>query len=301
MPTDVTDCALRPSDEPFVELFRTTPANTVCPNFFVLDHARGCGFAPWCRYCYLKDGTYDARPAAFNDTGRLLAELSAWIAGDEHEVYLVNAGNLSDSFVFESARPLAGAMIELFRREAEAKGKPHTLLFVTKGADAEGAALAECPPCRNVIVSFSVNAEDAAREHEAGAPPPAARLAFAQRLKDAGWRVRIRIDPMIHGFDYADTFAAVRRLAPERVTLGTLRADPPLIPRLPADLRPPLCEPEVEGTIWRYGRAMRQAMYARAVDALRDVTSIGLCEESPEVWEALGLDRAHETCNCNPV
>lgn len=292
-------CRCVPSTEPFIELFRTTPTNTVCPNFFVMDHARGCGFTPWCRYCYLRDGTYDARPTAFSDVDRLVAEASAWIARDDHEVFLVNAGNLSDSLAFEGARPVAGALVEAFR-EAERRGAPHTLLFVTKGAAREAAALLSMPPCANVVVSFSVNAGDAARAHERGAPPPSQRLATARRLKDAGWRIRIRMDPMIHGYDYAEVADAVASLSPERVTLGTLRADPPLVPKLPEDLRAPLCPPEVEGTIWRYAPAMREAMYRAAAERLRGVASLGLCEETPAMWDALGFDRANATCNCNP-
>ena len=39
---------LRPRSTRFVELFRTTPPKTVCPNFYVLSHANGCAFQPHC-------------------------------------------------------------------------------------------------------------------------------------------------------------------------------------------------------------------------------------------------------------
>ena len=44
---------LRKRKTRFVEIFRTTPAKTVCPNFFVLTHANGCAFTPECSYCFL--------------------------------------------------------------------------------------------------------------------------------------------------------------------------------------------------------------------------------------------------------
>jgi len=300
MSADAAPCRPSPPGHRFLELFRTTPANTVCPNFFVLDHAHGCTFRPLCRYCYLKDGVYDMTPFAYGDRAALLAEVSAWIADDGHEVFLANAGNLSDSFAFEDRRPLAADLVDLFRREAEAAGKPHTLLFVTKGARREAAALDGLAPCRNVIVSFSVNAAEAARDHERGAPAPAERLDFAARLQEKGWRVRVRLDPMMVGYGYGEVVEDLRRLAPERVTLGTLRADPPLAPRLPESLRRPLSPPEAKGGLWRYPRADRLALYGPAVEGLRGTATLALCEETPDVWLALGLDPERKACNCLP-
>ena len=49
-----TACGCRERKGRFVEMFRTTPARTVSPNFFVLAHASGCSFSPRCSYCYLK-------------------------------------------------------------------------------------------------------------------------------------------------------------------------------------------------------------------------------------------------------
>ena len=56
----------------FVELFRTTPPRTVCPNFYVLRHANGCLFKPLCTYCYLKSSFwYLDRPHVFTNTREL--------------------------------------------------------------------------------------------------------------------------------------------------------------------------------------------------------------------------------------
>jgi spore photoproduct lyase len=295
-------CALEASKGPFVDLLRATPSKTVCPNFYALDHARGCTFDPLCEYCYLKDPYYDhGRTRAADNFEDMLAELRVWLAKDNLETCVANAGNLSDSLAFESFRPLMGRLVELFRDEAEAKGRPHTLLLVTKGGMRECAALFGREPCANIIASFSVNAPEAQAAHEKGAASIPDRLRAARKLKDAGWRVRLRVDPMILGYDYAWIADEAARLAPERVNLGTLRADPSMYPVLSPALRAPLVPAPLEEGAYalaRYPVATRLALYAPVADRLRDVCSLGLCEETPEVWDALGFDRANASCNC---
>lgn len=291
--------ALRERKGKFVDIFRTTPTNTVCPNFFVLSHANGCLFQPQCSYCYLKSSFwYLTQQQAFTNLDEMEQEVADWIARDELESYVLNSGNLSDSLVFEDVRPMVTRLMEVFRREAEAKGRPHTLLLLTKGGAHECRPLTECPPCRNVVVSFSINSPEAARQHERGAAPAEERLATAKTLKSLGWRLRIRIDPMIEGFDYSWTIQQVAELRPERVTLGTLRAEANLPKFVAQDLFAALEAPANPKGLARYPKDRRLAIYRQAVDKLREVCSIGLCEETADIWLALGLDTEAKSCNC---
>jgi len=147
-------------------------------------------------------------------------------------------------------------------------------------------------------VSFSVNSPEAARDHERGAAPVEDRLAAARRLKDAGWRVRMRLDPMILGYDYGWIIQQVRGLGPERVTLGSLRAEPNLPKYVEDGLFDDLVPPPTPKGLARYPKDTRLALYRQAVEALRDICPIGLCEETPDIWDALGLDKAAKSCNC---
>lgn len=293
------DCECCPNPEKYLALLRTTPVKTVCPNFYLLDHARGCNFD--CSYCFLRDIEYNRKERRiFSDKDALLAELTEWLKHDDLETFLANAGNMTDSLSFENARPLWGDLVEFMRENAEKRGRPHCLLVVTKAGPSLCGAFFERPPCKNIIISFSINAPEAAEKHEQGAATPEERLEAARRLKEQGWRVRIRLDPMIKGYDYDWVIGQIRELAPERVTLGTLRADPTLMPEVDGlDIFRELEKPEPD-SIGRYPLTERLAMYRPAVDALKDVTSVGLCEETEDVWDALGLDRVNKTCNCNP-
>jgi len=283
----------------FVDIFRTTPTDTVCPNFYVLSHANGCTFAPLCAYCYLKSSFwYLAAPQVFTNTRQLLDEARAWLGRDGLESYMLNTGNLSDSLGFEEHRPLIAQLIEIFRAEAEAKGRKHTLLIVTKGGRKECDSLLQSKPCRNVIVSFSVNSPDAARKYESGAATVADRLAAARQLKSMGWRIRMRIDPMIAGFDYEWIVEQVAQLGPERITLGTLRADHSLPRYVNQSLFDELEPPAKAKGLARYPKAVRLALYHPAVKKLKSIAPIGLCEETPDIWDALGLDTDAKQCNC---
>jgi len=288
---------LRERRNKFVEIFRTTPPKTICPNFYVLAHANGCTFEPRCSYCYLKSSFWFlGKPQAFSNTDKMLREVRRWIRRDNLESYVLNTGNLSDSLVFEEARPLFVKMIELFREEAG--GRPHTLLIVTKGGTRECEPFFTVEPCANVTISFSVNNPEAAKMHEKGAAPVKDRLAAAAKLKKLGWRVRMRIDPMILGFDYGGIIESVRKLRPERVTLGTLRAEcnlPKFVGKgLFADLEPPADRKSLA----RYPFKTRVAMYRQAVDALKGICPVGLCEELEKVWDALKLNKDAKPCNC---
>jgi spore photoproduct lyase len=199
---------------------------------------------------------------------------------------------------FERVRPLTAQLVELFRAEAEAKGRRHALLLVTKGGLRECQPFLGLAPCRNVIVSFSVNSPEAARDHERGAAPVEGRLEAARQLKSTGWRVRMRIDPMLLGYDYAWLIEQVRALGPERVTIGTLRAEPNLPKFVENGLFDALEPPTGKKGLARYPREQRLALYRQAIEALRGTCPIGLCEETPDIWDALGLDKAAKSCNC---
>ena len=147
---------LRSRSSRFVEIFRTTPPRTVCPNFFVLAHANGCGFNPMCAYCYLRSHfSIPARGVAFSNTETMLEEVRKWIATDGLESYVLNTGNLCDSLVFEETRPVVDSLIRIFRDVAA--NRPHCLLIVTKGGMKECRVFFENDPCDRVIISFSLN------------------------------------------------------------------------------------------------------------------------------------------------
>lgn len=291
-------CVSKPRKSRAIRLLWKGPRKTVCPNFNLFAHADGCGFSPMCSYCFLKSSlSFLSKPAVYSNVAEMERQVMNWLRRERLDSYVLNTGNLSDSLVFERGRPFIGRVVELFREHAEKRGLPHTLLLVTKGGTKHIRPLLERRPCRNVIVSFSVNCAETALDHEKGAPRPANRLKAARMLKAAGWRVRIRIDPMIRGYDYGPLVRQVAALRPERVTVGSLRAEKNLVHRVPPEILNGLVLARGED-MRRYPIRERLAMYRPAVERLRKVCGVALCEETPEVWDALGLDKEAKRCNC---
>ncbi len=281
----------------FIRKLYTQPPKTVCPNFYLLAHQAGCMFEPQCSYCYLRStfGYLDG-PEAYTNLDQMEHEIRNWIARDDLDMFMLNAGTMTDSFSFETTRPMVAWLVEIFREAA--KGRPHTLLFVTKGGRRVCQALYEVAPCENVIVSFSVNHPLAAHRLESGAATVEDRLQTAREVKDLGWRLRMRIDPMILGYDYSDVARQVRDLKPERVTLGTLRADPDLLRYVHDGTFDELTSQRDVKMMSRYPLESRLELYRQAIAALGDVCPIALCEEGPEAWDTLGLDKETRLCNC---
>jgi len=284
----------------FVELFRTTPAQTVCPNFYVLRHANGCRFQPTCSYCYLKSSFwYLDHPHVFTNKEDLFREVRAWIRRDDLESYVLNSGNLSDSLAFETDRPLTEELVLLFKEHAEKAGRPHSLLVVTKAGLEPCRPLMTQAPSRNVIISFSFNCAEAAARLESGAAPIEERIEAARKLKSFGWRLRIRLDPIVRGFDYRAMASQIRQLDPELVTLGTLRAERGLRRFLPRNLAVGLEQNEDPRGLDRYPQPERIALYRQVADLIGPRIQVGLCEETREVWEGVLGDWRNSRCNCS--
>jgi len=151
------------------------------------------------------------------------------------------------------------------------------------------------------IVSFSINAVEVSKRFENGAPSVSDRLEAAALCKDAGYPIRIRLDPMIpiEGWQvmYEHTVGEINILKPERVTLGALRYFPVakvFAGKLGRDVSvfDYAVERSVDGRL-RVPRLLRLEMYRTALKRLEVPT--GVCKETREVVRLLGLN---QICNC---
>ncbi|MCX6096692.1 MAG: hypothetical protein NT125_08315 [Candidatus Bipolaricaulota bacterium] len=265
---------------PFVRRFTKTPEGVLCPHFYELVLSNGCPYA--CAYCYLQL-TFRGKtgPTLFTNSW---AAVEAALNASQPGVY--NTGELGDSLAV--CPPLLDSALGFFEDQTD-----KYLLLVTKSGNIE--PLLKRHPSPQVIVSFSVNAALAAERYEHGAPSVSVRLAAARKLRDSGWRVRVRIDPVIvHlGLDrYEDLCKRVKRVAPERVTVGTLRQYPGLHNFSHLAPREGLA-PSADGRL-RYTEAVRIETYRQLASWLGSEPA--LCKETFEVWSTLGWEPAG--CNC---
>lgn len=264
----------------FVRMFTKTPPGVVCPQFFELILSNGCPFG--CSYCYLQlTFRGNKRPVLFsNNWNTIERELDAAGAG------VFSTGELADSLAV--IPPNLERALDYFSRHQN-----KYLLLVTKSTNVD--LLLSRKPSDQVIVSFSVNADAAAVGFERLCPSPARRLEAAQVLKSRGWRVRIRLDPVITevGLErYRQVCQEIARLQPERVTVGTLRQYPGLHNFAPSAPRRGLVRSD-DGRM-RYPLDMRVKIYEQLACWLGFEPA--LCKETEEVWRRLGWN--WRGCNC---
>lgn len=281
--------------------FPSKPTDVVCPHFMEIAWSWGCPFN--CAWCYLK-GTYrffdknhlGRVPMHFKDRGVIAKELISFLRLDI-PAEILNAGELSDALMGESLDPPFSKWLMAYM-----KGSRHKVMFLTKGLQVKNFLENEWQ--ENVIMSWSLNGEKVAKRWEHLAPAPIQRLEAAKKVADAGYEVRLRIDPMvmIEGWrpDYAKLIDEVfKRLQPERITLGCLRG-------LSSTIR------NVKDKSWlqyldetsSWGRKpsfkKRLALYRGVMDYLASYgfNKVGFCKDTLAMWHQLGLDFKEIACNC---
>jgi DNA repair photolyase len=224
---------------------------------------------------------------------------SAPSAESADKPFLLNAGELADSLAFPPEdNPHIRMLLDAFG-DAATNPYDHKLLLVTKAGNVEAVAhLARVDVSRNVIVSFSLgNACAGEFEPHWDASHRIIGMAWAAA---AGYRVRVRIDPLIahprapytareHARGLAEILASASSAqsaegrCPELITLGTLRHRGGRV-KLPAEERASIYRAAIEG--------LRAGGYEGP---------IGLCKETPQmIREVLGIEPGEMRCNCLP-
>ena len=291
-------CAARSSATRFVELLRTTPSRRSARTSTRSRTPTGARSRPpaTTATCSPPSGTW-RRPGSSRTSTTSSREVRAWIARDGLESTVLNTGNLSDSLAFERERPLAARARRAVPGRSGAEGPAARAAAGHQGRPRRRRAARR--PRAVVERHRVVLAQRSRRRRRPRARCPVRRRAprAARSLKAAGWRVRIRIDPMIAGHSVRGPRGAGRGLAPERVTLGCLRAERRLLRRATGSSRPWIrsgSRTVSPGTPSPTGSACT----ASVIDALSDRVPVGLCEETEEAWTAVGLDPESKTCNC---
>lgn len=273
---------LRERKSKFVKLFDKTPEGVVCPHFYELILSNGCPYD--CSYCYLKlTFRGNKKPVLFtNEWHEIEKELLSIPKGS------FVTGELADSLAV--IPPNLAPALEWFSSQ-----KDRFLVLLTKSTNIK--SLLSRKPSSQIIVSFSVNSEEAWSHYERLTPNPVERLKAATKLKEKGWRVRVRLDPVIlNGNEALDSYKKIcqkiARLAPEMVTLGSLRPYCGLYRFSPTAPWYGL-KKAVDGRM-RYPLDTRVKIYEKIAEWLGFQPS--LCKETKDIWEKLRWKFAG--CNC---
>jgi len=211
---------------------------------------------------------------------------------------ILNTGEIADSLMSENGnKPFSKFIIPMF----ESQNK-HKVLFLTKSSDVKN--LLKMESHSQAVVSFSLNAIPVADKWEK-APKILKRLEAAQKLYNAGYEVRVRIDPMVpienwekHYLHLADLI--FERFIPERITLGSLRG---LQSTINGCTDKSWVQYLSESSNWgkKIDIKIRYQMYSSIIKFLKQryqYKQVAPCKETIQMWDRLGMDYKKIRCNC---
>ena len=281
----------------------------VCFKFWQLVPAGGCPYQ--CSYCFLQTTPWfrfnpdQLHGLVYTNVDDMLREIDAWLQDPIPKMMIV--GELQDGLVFETAfkkatgKPLTHWIVPKFAAQSR-----HRLIFLTKSTQIQEALRLDATP--QVVFSWSVNAEEVAAQWEHGTPLPSERFVAASAMKDAGWPVRFRLDPMVPyprwRSGYRAAIREINRIGPEMVTLGALRAtsakslrgaaakngrDDSIFDYLTEERDP-------SGFKYRIPFPVQVELFRYAIAKLARPITPALCKEDQALWRELGLP--FEGCHC---
>jgi spore photoproduct lyase len=304
-----------------VDTFTMPDDRMVCPHFDRLKLAsNGCFYQ--CDWCYLKL-TYRAAFPFITirvQYDRIKEQIQKRL-NQSREPVIFNSGELADSLSMEHLTRAGREFIPWFGQQ-----KNGYLYMLTKSDNVDG--ILDLPHNGHSILTWSLNNAGVSKEFEIGAPSFERRLQAAQKVQEAGYRVRIRLDPIVPilGWEkaYADTIRTIfENVNPESMTIGTLRFEEGFHKMRNTFFQSPELAGFVEGMVpmfqpklfpgtkkpksgkYSFSEEKRAEIFSFVIAEIRKYSNcpIALCKESATVWEKVGLDLSKCQCACqlNPL
>jgi spore photoproduct lyase len=174
---------------PFLMACPAGSSRFACCGYLVLTLASNCPMD--CSYCFLQEYVAD-NPAfqVFSNYADALDEVDRMAASAAGRSFRVGTGELADSLAFDSITAMSCDLVEYF------SARPNLTLELKTKTDEIDNLIALDPKGR-VLVSWTLSPDAVFRSSEHRTASPAARIAAARRVLDAGYRVAFHFDPII--------------------------------------------------------------------------------------------------------
>jgi len=159
---------------------------------FYFSHMLNCLYD--CRYCFLQGMFRSASHVVFVNYSDFKADLTRYIE-DTKDSICFYSGYDCDSLALDPITDFTRNFVPLF--------KPYRHAFMelrTKSTQIRNLLAME--PLPNIICAFSLSPTEIVEKYEAKTPSLDARLAAITSLRDAGWNIALRFDPIIFVDDF---------------------------------------------------------------------------------------------------
>ena len=163
---------------------------------FYFSHMLNCLYD--CRYCFLQGMFRSAHYVLFVNYELFQRGIDEVLAATDGEAWFFS-GYDCDSLALEKVTRFAGEFLPFFAARPRA-----WLELRTKSVQID--ALLARPPVANCVVAFSFTPAEVHGRLEQGVPSVERRIAAMKRLAARGWRLGLRLDPMIWTQGYRDQY-----------------------------------------------------------------------------------------------
>ena len=276
-----------------------------CPYYKLVPLSNGCPY--YCAYCYLafvyrKFAPFIKININYDTMFRQIRKVSA-LSCDKISF---NMGEMLDSLALDHITNLTKMLIPFFSGFSGSY-----LMLLTKSNNIDN--LLAIKPNEQTVVSWSLNSQHIIKTYELGTASLNERIEAAKVCQNHGYRIRFRIDPGILYPDWQAGYADLIQKAltvtrPENITLGMLRTLPGhfrLATEAYGNRARKLCNHNFtkaasDGKL-RYTPKKRIEFYNFLIETIRSFdrnVSIGLCRETPEIWDIFEDRCEFKKCNC---
>ncbi len=177
-----------------------------------------------CAYCYLQGFFRSAHLLFFVNFEEFFQQIDATIAQHPSEELLFFSGYESDSLGCEGIFPFLEEFLPFFQKRPQS-------FFEIRTKSASTSCLLQRAPIDNCIIAFSCTPSAIFQAFEKKVPPLIQRLEAMKALQEKGWKVALRLDPLVffQGFEeeygklFSFIFSTIDAHLIHSVTLGTLR------------------------------------------------------------------------------
>lgn len=273
----------------FIKPCPCTPDYIGC-NYYIINLDLNCPLD--CTYCILQHYLTEPWLTLHVNTDKLWKQLDTFLHKKKYPVR-IGTGELGDSLALDHITHRSSELIRNFRRHPSA-----ILELKTKTLNIDNVLASE--PSDNIVIAWSLNAEQIVKTDEKGSPSSAARILAASQVAKRGFRVAFHFDPIIRFPSWEEGYAEVidqmlTNIPASKIawiSLGTLRFPAALKSvireRFPASRI--IYEEFVRGIDgkFRYFRPLRVELYKRLVQQLQQPKSAAIplyfCMENKDVW-----------------
>jgi spore photoproduct lyase len=161
---------------------------------FYFSHMYNCVYD--CRYCFLQGMYRSAHYVVFVNYDDFFADIAATTAAGDRQPSWFFSGYDCDSLAMEPVTGFIEAALPVFTRLPQAQ-----LEIRTKSTQIRSLSAAE--PIANCVVAFSFTPDEISRAVEHKVPSVDKRIRAMEKLQRQGWRIGLRLDPLIYtdGFE----------------------------------------------------------------------------------------------------